>query len=290
MIDYFKMLRPQQWGKNLFLFAGLIFSRSFYDLDHVLKSAAAFLVFCLLSGAVYIINDLADYQEDQHHSLKSRRPIASHRVPRRPAAAVAVILAVISIAAAALLPGPFVWTAVIYLLMMTVYSLGIKTVVILDLLFVAFGYVIRAVAGALVIGVSISSWLLICTLLLALFLVTAKRRYEIVRLGPEATRHRRILGSYTVEFLTQLITIVASACIVAYCLYTLAPETVAKFHTRNLIFTVPFVLFGVFRYLYLTFQGAETDTPEKAIITDPPLLICLILWVGSCSLILTAIR
>lgn len=290
MFDHLRMLRPQQWGKNLFLFAGLIFSRSFYEPAQILRSTAAFLVFCLLSGTVYIINDLIDYREDQHHPDKSRRSIAARRVPRGRAAVIAVLLAAVSIAAAACLPGGFVWAAAVYLLLMTVYSLGIKTIVILDLLFVAFGYVIRAVAGALVINVSISSWLLICTMLLALFLVIAKRRSEIVRLGAEAARHRRTLASYQVSFLDHLITIVASASIVAYCLYTLAPETVAKFHTRNLVFTVPFVLFGVFRYLYLTLQGARTDAPERAIVTDPPLLVCLILWVGSCFLILTTIR
>lgn len=290
MVEYLRMFRPQQWGKNLFIFAGLIFSRSFIVPHQVSRSLAAFAVFCLLSSAVYIINDLIDINEDQHHPLKSRRPIAARRVSRSRAAVIAVITVIISIVAAAFLAGSFLWSVLIYLLTMMIYSLGIKKIVILELLFVAAGYVIRAIAGALAIGVTISSWLLICTLLLALFLVIAKRRFEIMRLGPEAVRHRHTLGSYSIEFLNQLITIVAAACIVAYCLYTLAPETVAKFHTRNLILTVPYVLFGVFRYLFITFQGAATDTPEKTIIADPPMLVCLALWAGTCLLILTTIK
>lgn len=290
MVEYLRMFRLQQWGKNLFILAGLIFSRSFLDPHQVSKALAAFAVFCLLSSAVYIINDLIDIREDQHHPLKSRRPIAARRVSRSRAAVIATITVIISVAAAAFLSRSFLWSAVIYLLVMLVYSLGIKKIVILELLFVASGYVIRAIAGALVIGVTISSWLLICTMLLALFLVIAKRRFEIMRLGAEAVRHRHTLGAYTIEFLNQLITIVAAACIVAYCLYTLAPETVAKFHTRNLIITVPYVLFGVFRYLFITFQGAATDTPEKAIVADLPMLICLTLWAGTCLLILTTIK
>jgi 4-hydroxybenzoate polyprenyltransferase len=283
------MLRPQQWIKNLFLFAGLIFSRSFHQFSNIRTECFAFASFCLLSSGIYIINDLADLRADKLHPVKSRRPIAAGRIRRNTAATIAVLLISVSLLAAYFIGRWFFLTALIYLAMMVIYSLKVKEVIILDVLFVAFGYVLRAVAGALAIRVEISSWLLLCTLLLALFLVISKRRAEIVSLGPDAPQHRKILGQYNLGFLDQMIAIVASACIVSYCLYTLAPETVAKFHTHNLIFTVPFVIYGLFRYLYLIFQGKRTDQPEKVVVTDPPILICLFLWIGTCIAILVRV-
>jgi 4-hydroxybenzoate polyprenyltransferase len=167
--------------------------------------------------------------------------------------------------------------------------LGIKNIVILDVLFVAVGYVLRAIAGAVVISVEISSWLLLCTLLIALFLAISKRRTEIVLLGERATKHRKILSQYSLALLNQMIAIVTAACIVAYCLYTLAPETVGKFGTRNLIFTIPFVIYGIFRYLYITFQRVETDIPERVLLRDLPLQLCLLGWIVSCVLILASV-
>jgi 4-hydroxybenzoate polyprenyltransferase len=284
--DFLKTIRPQQWIKNLFLFAGLIFSRSFHQIASIRVTIFAFLSFCLLSSGVYIINDLVDVAADRLHPVKSRRPIAQGKIGRVPAVISAFVLIAGALTAAFFIGRWFFVAALVYLAMMILYSLKIKEVVILDVLFIAFGYVLRAAAGALAIQVEISSWLLLCTFLLALFLVISKRRAEIVSLGPDAARHRKILGQYDLGFLDQVIAVVTSACIVSYCLYTLAPETVVKFHTRNLIFTVPFVIYGLFRYLYLVFQGARTDQPEKVVVTDLPILICLILWIGSCLAIL----
>jgi 4-hydroxybenzoate polyprenyltransferase len=161
-----------------------------------------------------------------------------------------------------------------------------KKIVILDVLAVAMGYVFRAIAGAVAIDVEISSWLLLCTLLIALFLAISKRRTEIVLLGEGAIKHRKILSQYSLGLLNQMIAIVTAACVVSYCLYTLAPETVTKFGTRNLIYTVPFVIYGIFRYLYITYQKIESDIPERVLISDAPLQICLFLWIVSCILIL----
>jgi len=272
--------------KNVFVFAGLIFSRHFFYPASIQKSVYAFIVFSLLSSAGYILNDIIDYREDIAHPSKSSRPIAAGKIRRRPATIVAMLLLILSLAAAYSLDRNFFCVCLIYGTLMALYSAAIKHVVILDVLFVAFGYVLRAIAGAVVIHVEISSWLLLCTLLIALFLAVAKRRTEIVLLGEGAAKHRKILAEYSLPLLNQMIGIVTAACIVAYCLYTLAPETVAKFGTKNLIFTVPFVIYGLFRYLYITYQKVQTDIPERVLFSDVPLQICLVAWVFSCMLIL----
>jgi 4-hydroxybenzoate polyprenyltransferase len=214
------------------------------------------------------------------------RPIAAGKVPRGRAAVIAFILLLISFLGAFALGDNFFYVCLIYFGLIVLYSTVLKNIVILDVLAVAMGYVFRAIAGAVVINVEISSWLLLCTLLVALFLVISKRRTEIVLLGDGATKHRKILSHYSLGLLNQMIAIVTAACIVAYCLYTLAPETVSKFGTRNLIYTVPFVIYGIFRYLYITYQKIEADIPERVLISDLPLQICLVLWVVTCILIL----
>ena len=280
------MLRPRQWLKNVFVFAGLIFSRQFFYVESIEKSIYAFIVFSLLSSSGYIINDLLDYKEDRVHPVKSRRPIAAGKVTRGRAAFIAVILLFMSFVSAHVLGANFFYVCLMYFGLIVLYSTVLKNIVILDVLAVAMGYVFRAIAGAVVINVEISSWLLLCTLLVALFLAISKRRTEIVLLGEGATKHRKILSHYSLGLLNQMIAIVTAACIVSYCLYTLAPETVAKFGTRNLIYTVPFVIYGIFRYLFITYQRIETDIPERVLISDLPLQICLFLWVVSCILIL----
>jgi len=286
LTDYINLLRPQQWLKNIFVFAGLIFSRQFFHLDSIKKSIYAFIVFSILSSSGYILNDILDYVEDRAHPVKCKRPIAASKIGRGQAAFIALILLAIAFVAGVTLSKNFFYVCVIYAILMIFYSVAIKDIVILDVLFVAIGYVLRAIAGAVAIDVEISSWLLLCTLLVALFIAVSKRRTEIVLLGDDATRHRKILAHYSLGLLNQMIAIVTAACIMAYCLYTLAPETVAKFGTRNLMFTVPFVIYGIFRYLYITYQKVETDIPEKVLLSDLPLQICIVSWIISCILIL----
>lgn len=286
MVEYLRLLRPRQWLKNVFVFAGLIFSRSFLYPISILNSIYAFTIFSLLSSSGYILNDIIDYREDIAHPSKSSRPIAAGKIKRMPAAMVAMLLLILSLFAAYAVDPNFFYVCLAYTVLAALYSAAIKHVLILDILFVAFGYVLRAIAGAVVIHVEISSWLLLCTLLIALFLATAKRRTEIVLLGEGATGHRKILAAYSLPLLNQMICAVAAACIVAYCLYTLASETVAKFGTKNLIFTVPFVIYGLFRYLYIMYEKVQTDIPEKVLFSDLPLQICLVTWVLSCVLIL----
>ena len=286
MLHYVKVLRPQQWVKNVFIFAGLIFSRHFYYIESITTAIAAFVVFCALSSAIYILNDVLDYEEDAVHPTKCHRPIAAGKIKRATAVILSVVIGIIALYGAHLINARFLFVCLLYAVMMIIYSVVVKHIIILDVLFVAIGYVLRAIAGAVAISVEISAWLLLCTLLFALFLVVSKRRTEIVLLGDNATRHRKTLDQYSFAILDQMIAIVTSACIVSYCLYTLAPETVAKFQTKNLIFTVPFVVYGIFRYLYITYKKTEAAIPERALLTDMPLLVCFVLWVVVCVVIL----
>ena len=199
---------------------------------------------------------------------------------------IALFLLAAALGAAAFLHRGFFSVCIAYVVLFVLYSAAIKNIVILDVLFVAGGYVLRAIAGAVILDVEISSWLLLCTLLLALFLVLSKRRTEIIILGDRAAEHRKSLAAYSLDLLNQMIGIVSAACLVAYCLYTLAPETVVKFGTKNLIFTVPFVIYGLFRYLYVTFRTVQADVPERVLFHDRPLQVCLLGWIVSCILIL----
>jgi 4-hydroxybenzoate polyprenyltransferase len=281
-----KSLRPQQWIKNLFIFGPLIFSRNFLEAPLVLRTGAAFVAFCLVSSAHYIFNDLRDIEEDRLHPVKSRRPLASGRLKRGPAMAAMLVLGAAGLVLAGALSRPLLYACLGYLVLQVFYSVKLKHVVILDIFVVAAGFVIRVVAGGLVIGVVISSWLLICTMLLALFLAMSKRRHELVLLEDGAGHHRPILKEYNTYLLDQMISVVTASTVVAYCLYTISEETVTKFGTKNLILTVPFVLYGIFRYLYLIHLKDEGGSPEHLILKDKPLLADIFLWIVAALVIL----
>jgi 4-hydroxybenzoate polyprenyltransferase len=284
--EILKSLRPQQWIKNFFIFAPLVFSRNLFNGPLVLKSLGAFAAFCLASSAHYIFNDLRDIEEDRRHPVKSMRPLASGRLKKGPAVVALVGIGAAGIALSAAIDTPFLLIVLGYLALQTLYSMWLKHVVIIDVFVVAAGFLIRVVAGGLAIRVEISSWLLICTILLSLFLAMGKRRHELVLLDKDATMHRPILKEYNTYLLDQMISVVTASTLVAYCLYTISEGTVAKFGTRNLLFTVPFVLYGIFRYLYLIHQKAEGGTPESLIVRDKPLLIDVFLWIVTAALIL----
>jgi 4-hydroxybenzoate polyprenyltransferase len=286
IVEIFKSLRPQQWIKNFFIFAPVIFSRNLLNPSMVLKTVAAVAAFCLIASAHYIFNDIRDLEEDRLHPVKSKRPLASGRLKTGPAVLSCVVMAVLGLAVAATINGSVLIISAGYLVLQVLYSLRLKHVVILDVFVVAAGFVIRVVAGGLAIEVTISSWLLICTMLLALFLAMGKRRHEIVLLEGDAANHRPILKEYNTALLDQMISVVTASTLVAYCLYTISEETVAKFGTRKLIYTVPFVLYGIFRYLYLIYLKAEGGSPESLIIKDKPLLLDLFLWIAAAVLIL----
>jgi len=271
-------LRPAQWTKNLIIFAALMFGQRLLDIRSVLQSAAAFAIFCALSGVVYLVNDVADRDADARHPTKRHRPIASGAVPVSLALMTAAILGTSALAAAFWLRPAFGALGVAYLGLLTLYSGPLKHIVIIDVLTIAIGFVLRAAAGAVVIAVPISHWLLFLTILLALFLALSKRRHELVLLAEGATTHRRILQEYTPYLLDQMIAVVTASTLVAYAFYTVSPETVEKFRTPLLGLTLPFPLYGIFRYLYLVHQKEGGGSPAEMLLTDRPLLICVALW------------
>ncbi|HME94077.1 MAG TPA: decaprenyl-phosphate phosphoribosyltransferase [Methylomirabilota bacterium] len=278
-------LRPRQWVKNFFVFAGLIFSQSLFT-PLVWPALAAFAIFCALSGAVYLFNDLADMEKDRLHPTKRRRPIASGALSVPAAVALGVLTLVGSLVAAYALSARFGVVATVYAALLTAYSVWLKHVVILDVLTVAIGFVLRAVAGAAAIGVDISGWLVICTILVALFLALGKRRHEYLTLHGDAAAHRPILAEYSESFLDQMVAVVTASTVTAYALYTMSPDTVAKFHTRWLPLTLPFVLYGVFRYLYLLYRRELGGNPSDLLLSDRALLINTVLWMVALLLII----
>jgi 4-hydroxybenzoate polyprenyltransferase len=275
----FHSLRPEQWTKNLIVFAGLIFGLELFDRRAVLRSLVAFAVFCALSGVVYVINDIMDREADRRHPLKARRPIASGALSPALAGGVAAALAAVALAAAFALGVPFGAVALSYVLLQATYSGPLKHVVILDVLAIAIGFVLRAAAGAVAIGVPISHWLLVVTILLALFLALSKRRHELVLLANGATEHRPILGEYSPYLLDQMISVVTASTLVAYIFYCISPETVQKFGTDLLGLTIPFPLYGIFRYLYLVHRREGGGSPSQMLLNDRPLLVCVAFWV-----------
>ncbi|CAN5735813.1 decaprenyl-phosphate phosphoribosyltransferase [soil metagenome] len=279
-------LRPSQWTKNLIVFAGLIFGQRLLDPGAIFYSAAAFAVFCALSGAVYLINDVADREADRQHPLKQVRPIASGDVPVSSAVGLALVLVVAGLAAAFRLRLEFGLVAMAYVGLLALYSGPLKHVVIIDVLTIAIGFVLRAAAGAIVIAEPVSHWLLIVTVLLALFLALSKRRHELVLLAEGATSHRRILQEYSPYLLDQMISVVTASTLVAYAFYTVSPETIQKFQTDKLGLTLPFPLYGIFRYLYLVHQKEGGGSPSDMLLNDKPLLLCVLLWTITVALVI----
>ena len=284
-MDIIISMRPQQWLKNTFVFAALVFSRQYLDGEKVLISLAVFIIFSLLSGAVYLVNDVVDREEDRRHSTKFSRPIASGRLSPTIALSVAVILTIPTLAAAFFIEPVLGVISLCYLLLITAYSLILKSVVIVDVLVIAFGFILRVLAGGVAIEVPISEWLFICTFLLALFLALSKRRHELVMLGGEVSGHRKTLSEYSAALLDQMIAVVTSSTVMAYSLYTLAPRTQIEVSPR-LYYSIPFVIYGIFRYLYLIHRKAEGSEPGHTLFTDRPLLIDVLLWVLAIILIL----
>lgn len=279
-------MRPKQWSKNLLVFAGFLFTIEKSPPGDFWRVMLAFMLYCMISGAVYIFNDTVDVKRDRHHPVKRKRPIASGQVPVGVAAVFAVFLTAVSLAGGFRLSPYFGLTLVVYMLLTSAYSFKLKHVVILDLLVLASGFVIRAVAGAVAIDVAISPWLLLCTTLLALFLGLSKRRHEIVILEEDAANHRKILDEYSVLYLDQMIIITSATALMAYSLYTFSGFSDTATSHPYMMVTIPFVIYGIFRYLYLIHTKNAGGHPEQVLLDDKPLLINIILWAVAVALVL----
>jgi 4-hydroxybenzoate polyprenyltransferase len=279
-------LRPQQWTKNLIVFAALLFGRELLNPGSVVRATAAFVVFCALSGTVYLVNDVMDRENDRQHPLKCRRPIASGALPVSTALVAAGFLAAAALAGAFVIGRGFGAVSLVYLVLLWAYSGPLKHMVIIDVLTIAVGFVLRAAAGALAVGVAISHWLLVCTILLALFLALSKRRHELVLLADGAKSHRRILEEYSPYLLDQMIAIVTAATLMSYALYTVSQETIDRFGSDHLLLTFLFPLYGIFRYLYLVHQKQGGGSPAEMLLTDRPLLACVAMWAMAVAVII----
>lgn len=263
-------MRPKQWYKNVFLFAGIIFSSNLFNIGLLTNSISAFIIFCILSGSVYIVNDIIDIEKDKHHPIKFKRPISSGKIKKSHAIFFVSILIVIALFWSYLINIKFLLSSIVYILLITSYSLWLKHFIIVEFLIISVGFVIRSVAGCLAIGVFISQWLIICTFLLATVLALGKRKHELVLLGDDAKNHRKALGEYSIKILDQMIDITMSSLIMSYSLYTF-------YVSYYMMVTIPFMIYGLFRYLILVNIGnfgAETEMLFK----DKGMLSCMIIW------------
>jgi 4-hydroxybenzoate polyprenyltransferase len=271
-------MRPRQWAKNVFVLAPLVFAQAATDAAAVQRAALALAAFCLASSAVYLFNDLLDREQDRRHPVKRRRPIAAGTVPVAAAGLAAIVLAGGALAAALPLGRTVLVIVAAYLALNALYSLGLKAVAIVDVLVVSVGFVLRVLGGGAAIGVQVSAWLLLCTIFVSLLLAVAKRRHELILLPEAAADQRRVLDHYSPALLDQMINVVTASSVLAYALYSISPETVEKFHTGYLVYTIPFVLFGIFRFLWLVYQAKVEANPTEAMLGDGPFLVNLLLW------------
>lgn len=280
-------MRPSNWIKNGFLFAPLIFARQFTDASSVIAVLQAFTGFCFLASAVYVLNDIVDIERDRSHPQKRFRPLASGEVQRNAAVWLGLLLTVVGLGMCFALSASVGMAASTYLLLNIAYSFFLKHVVLVDLFAVAANYVIRVAAGALAINAPMTSWLLIASTLLALFLVLGKRRHELVLLGEDAHHHRKILEEYSPYLLDQLIGIVTASTVIFYSLYTFDVSVAENLGTTHLPFTIPFVMYGIFRYLYLIHQKEKGGNPTETLLADRPLLVDVVLWVATVIFLFT---
>ena len=279
MAAIFRLARPHQWIKNALVLAALVFGQRLFVFDDVVLAVVAFVAFCALSSAGYILNDIGDRDADRMNPEKCDRPMARGDITVFAATRAAVTLAAIALVLSILLGREFVGIALLYAALQLVYSLWAKHHVIIDVIAVAIGFVLRAFAGGVAINVEVSPWLVFITFVLALFLVLARRRHELIVLGEDAVAHRSALSEYSVRLVDQMISIVAGATLVGYMIYTASAEVEAKLGTRHLYLTVPFVAFGILRYLYLIDERDEGGDPARALMRDRPLMLAVALWI-----------
>jgi 4-hydroxybenzoate polyprenyltransferase len=278
---FIKLLRPKQWIKNLFVIAPLIFAKHVFEYDYIVKIVVAFGLFCLISSSVYVLNDIIDCEKDRLHPKKKNRPIASGLISKAEAIVLLVITLPLVIGISFFVDRFFGLAILFYFINNVLYSYRIKNMVILDVMSIAIGFLLRVIGGALIIKVNISPWILLCTLLLSLFLGFSKRRNELVVLENGAENHRKILEEYSLEFIDNMLSIVTASTVMAYCLYTFS----ANNGNFRMMITIPFVLYGIFRYQYIIYKKNEGGSPEDAVLSDMPLMFSILLW-GIISIII----
>jgi len=281
------LLRPAQWLKNGFLFAPLIFSKHLFETTYFWREALAFIGFCLISSIVYVINDIADCEADKLHPIKRNRPLASGLLRIPDAVGVVLILLVFVICLTPYLNLQFWYTIALYGFLNLAYSFWLKQIVIVDVFIVAAGFMLRVLAGVFAIEVEISSWLILCTLFVSVFLAVSKRRGELMlSAATDSYASRPVLKQYDVAFMDQIMTVAASGMAISYALYTVAERTVTIYGTENLIFTTVFVLFGIFRYIFLMRGRKTDDNPMHLLLSDAPLMVNILLWFITCVFII----
>lgn len=280
-ISLFKLMRPKQWIKNFFVFGALIFSYSFLNVNKIIYSILAFILFCLISSTVYIMNDILDVEKDKVHPKKRYRPIASGDVSIKQAVAALIVLLVFSMVSSFFINKKLFFILTLYFLNNILYSFKIKNIVILDVISIALGFILRVIAGGVAINVSLSGWILLCTFFVSLFLGFEKRRNEIVKLEGKANEHRKILDDYSDELLKQFSDITLTCTVIAYSMYTFV-----AYNTSYMMLTNIFVVYGLFRYKYLSMKKGKGGSPTETVLTDKSIIIDVILWAITSIIIL----
>jgi 4-hydroxybenzoate polyprenyltransferase len=288
IVHLIKLIRPKQWIKNFFVFAPLLFSRHVFELHYLLPSIAAFFIFSLASSAVYIINDIMDVDSDRAHPKKKYRPIASGEISVKQAMIFLILLVIIIAAGLIFLKPIFAVVIVVYFISNLLYSLKVKSIVLLDVFFISFGFMLRVLGGAAAIAVPVSSWMILTTIFISLFLAISKRRGELSQVINQENieKQRKVLKEYSVEFADQLNTIAAAGTIISYALYTVSEKTVNAFGTDKLIYTTPFVIYGIFRYMYLMHQKNLGESPTSIVTKDLPIILDVFVWFVFCIVII----
>jgi 4-hydroxybenzoate polyprenyltransferase len=278
-----RLVRPKQWIKNAFVLAPLVFSREMFEAGPLLATLRATVAFCLTASSIYIINDLSDVESDRAHPAKRSRPLAAGTITPSQAYVLLAVLVTLTVLVVFDMAGRFQLVLAAYAIMNLAYSVKLKDIVLLDVFIIAAGFMLRVLGGAFAIEVQVSSWIVLCTLFLSLFLGFAKRRGELLvvhQTRPKA--ERKVLISYRVSFIDQMLTIAAAGTVISYALYTVAPRTIEVFGTEKMIYTTVFVTYGMFRYLYLIHMTDSTENPTNAVTSDVPIVIVTVLWILTC--------
>ena len=286
LFELLRLMRPYQWVKNAFVFTGMLFGHAWHDPHLVMQSVVAFIAFCLVSSSIYTINDIVDLEQDKRHPNKRRRPLACGSVSIPAAVVLAGLLGVLGLALAYNVSAMVLFILAGYALMNMAYSLRLKHVVILDVFIIATGFMLRILAGTLGVGIPPSQWLLLCGLMVTLFLGFTKRRAEIIALTDDKSTHRKVLEHYSPVLLDKMIGITAAGLIMSYSLYTMNADTIRIHNTSNLIYTVPFVMYGVFRYIYLLHHQSKGGDPSHDLMRDHHLLIVVIAWLLATTMLI----